>query len=271
MKTTAQILLVFLFEVVFLAGVISATLKFQLLDYNFWQNTFTKHNVYTNLATVSKTSFESQMKSGGRNLNDTAVLTNLITPENVKDTIGRNLQNFLSFANGKTTQLNVYLPVDKIPANLLPKSLSELKSVMPLSDLLTKFSFQNPQDLRLQNLFYTGIYANYLFIVAAFLEAVTLALLILLTEKGSRFIGLGIALTLSACITYLLVSIGNGLNMTLSTDLVDKANIAAVILGILFPPVISEIVLFWQKLALILLIAGIGLFFIKKPMYNSSR
>lgn len=100
MKTFASILLVIFFIPLLLISVVSYTLKFQLLDYNFWQSTFQKNNVYQNLASESKGSFESQINSEGGNKNDIQVLTDLITPDNTKDVVDKNLQNFLSFANG---------------------------------------------------------------------------------------------------------------------------------------------------------------------------
>ena len=271
MKVAAQTLLVVFFVLFFFVGLISATFKFQLLSYNFWQNTFEKHSVYQNLAVVSKNSFDSQVAKEGGNKNDVKILTDLITPENAKDTIDNNLRNFLSFANGKSSQLNVYLPVDKVPKNLLPKNITGDKTIMPVTDLLTKFNFQNSQNLPLEELSHVGTTVYYLFIATAFLFLLVITLLILLVDKGSGFVGLGIAFIVSGGLTFLLSNVAAGLNTVLIRDLTASTSIVAVVAGTMFPPVITEILPTWKILGIVLFFLGFVLFFIKKPSYNKSK
>ncbi len=271
MKIVAQIFLLLFFVIAFFIGLFAASLKFQLLDYSFWQTTFVKHNVYQNLADAGKSAFESQIVSEGGNKNDVKVLTDLITTDNTKDFVNRNLQNLLSFANGKSLQINVYLPIDKVPKTLLPKNISGVKSDMTLTELLTKFNFQDWQNLPLQNLSQLGMSAAVFFACAVAFLLLASVLLILLTENGKRFIGLGIALVLSGSLTLLLVQIGSGLQTAVSADLLTKSSVASVLAGTLVPPVLAEIVSVWQILGIILLVAGIGLFFIRKPSYNVSK
>lgn len=268
MKVAAQVLLVIFFIILFFVGLASASFKFQLLDYGFWKNTFEKHNVYQNLAVVSKNSFESQIAKEGGNKNDVKILTDLITPENAKNTVEKNLYNFLSFVNGKSNQLNVYLPVDRVPANLLPKNITGDKTIMPITDFLAKFNFQNSQSLPLKELSQTGMVGYYLFIVTASLFLLILILLILLVEKGARFIALGIAFALSGATTYLLVNVISNVNMVLSKELISNTSITTVIAGTMLPPVIGEIVSTWQIVGIILFLIGLVLFFVRKPGYN---
>jgi hypothetical protein len=271
MKITAQVLIIIFFVILFFIGLISATFKFGLLDYNFWQNSFGKHDVYQNLATVSKSSFESQINKEGGNKNDIRILTDLITPENAKDVVDNNLRNLLNFTNGASPQLNVYLPIDKVPKNLLPKNIIGIKSEMPIADLLAKFNFQNQQNLQLQNLSHLGIYATYFFGGCVFFLLLLLIFFILLTEKGKRFIGLGVAFVLSGSLTFFLANVGVGLNAVLSDDLINNSSITTVFAGTIFPPVIREILSVWQILGLILLCVGFILFFVRKPKYNNSK
>lgn len=271
MKVTAQIFLIIFFILFFFVGLISATFKFQLLSYSFWQNTFEKYNVYQNLAVVSKDSFNSQVTKEGGNKNDVKILTDLITPENAKELIDRNLQNFLSFVNGKVAQMNVYLPVDKVPANLLPKNITGDKTVIPITDLLTKFNFQNSQNLPLEEISRVGTISYYLFIGSAFLFLLVLILLILLVEKGSTFVGIGIAFMICGGLTFLLSNVATGLNSVLTKDLTTSTSIAAVVAGTMIPPVITEILPTWKILGIILFFFGFVLFFIKKPSYNSPK
>ncbi len=271
MKIVAQILLIIFFVILFFAGLISSTLKFQLLDYNFWKTTFQKHNVYQNLADVSKISFESQINKGGGSGSDVKFFTDLITTENVKDLVDKNLKNCLDFANGDATQINVYIPIDKVPKNLLPKNIAGIKSEMTLSDLLTKFNFQDWQNLPIQNLYNIGRYIFYFFAVVLFLFLLVIASLILLVEKGSRFIGLGIAFILSSGLTFLFALLITNLNTTLSKGLLGNSSNTLIVLGTIFSPVITEIISVWKILSLIMLILGFALFFVKKPTYNNSK
>jgi hypothetical protein len=271
MKIAAQILLIIFFVILFFVELVSATFKFELLNYNFWKVTFQKHNVYQNLADVSKTSFESQIDKEGGNKNDVKILTDLITPDNAKDVVDKNLQNLLDFTNGGSSQIIVYLPIDKIPKNLLPQNIAGVKSEMTVSDLLTKFNFQDWQNLPFQNLFNIGKYICYLFIIAAFLLLLVLVLLILLIERGKRFISLGVAFVLSGSLAFFLADVVTNLNGTFSRGLADNSSITLIILGVIFSPAVAEMVFVWKILGLTILILGFGLFFVKKPTYNSSK
>ena len=271
MKILAQVLLVIFFVILFFVGLVSTAFKFQLLDYNFWQSTFQKNDVYQNLAVVSKDSFESQIAKEGGNKNDIKILTDLISKENAKDVVDRNLWNFLSFANGKSSQINVYLPVDKVPNSLLPKNISGLKTEMSLPDLFTKFYFQDWQNLPWQKLSYLGATTHYFFVGTILFLLLILILLILLTEKGSRFIGIGIAFVLSGSFTFLLVNIAANINGAISGGLTDKSSITSVISGTMIPPIITEMIYLWQSISIVLLVIGAVLLFIKKPGYNSPK
>jgi hypothetical protein len=271
MKIAAQILLTIFFVVLFLVGLISGTFKFGLLNYNFWEAAFQKHNVYQNLANAGKNSFESQIDKEGGNRSDVKILTDLITPENVKDVVDRNLRNFLNFTNGLSTQIIVYLPIDKIPNNFLPKNIIGLKSEMTISDLLTKFNFQDWQTLPFQNLFNMGRYVFWFFVGAVFLFLFVLISLILLIEKGKRFISLGIAFILSGSLTFFLADTVTNLADAFSKGLVDSSSAAPIFLGVIFSPVVAEIVSVWRILGLVMLMLGFGLFFVKKPTYNNPK
>lgn len=271
MKTAAQVLLSIFFAIIFFVVLISSAFKFQLLDYDFWQKTFQKHNVYQNLALVTKNSFEVQIAKDGGNKDDVKVLTDLITKENAKDVVDRNIKNFLSFMNGNSSQINIYIPVDRVPKNLLPKNISGMKTEMSLPDLLTKFNFQDWQKLPWQELSNVGTTVNYLFFGSVFLLVIIFISLILLVKRRSRFIGLGIAFVLSGSFAFFLMNLASTLNIFLSNKLTQESSIAPVILGVVAPPVISEVTSYWKILSITLLIVGLALFFVKKPGYNNPR
>ncbi|HKB88255.1 MAG TPA: hypothetical protein VKC53_01260 [Patescibacteria group bacterium] len=271
MKTSAKILLVIFFVILFLGELLSGTFKFQLLNYNFWQNAFQKHNTYQSLATASKSSFESQIGKEGGNKNDVKILTDLITPENTKDVLDKNLKNVLSFANGTSSQINVYVPVDKIPKNLLPKTLNGLKTDMPLQELLTKFNFQDYQNIPLKEISQFGKVSSNGFIAASLLLIFILFLLFLLIKKGERLISLGIAFILSGSLTFFVMEVAIGIQKSILSGLPGSTSVVSVFVSIIAPAVISEVVIYWQILGFALLILGVVLFFVRKPGYNVSK
>jgi len=271
MKAAAQVLLTILFVILFFVGLITASFKFQLLNYNFWNATFQKHNVYQNLAVVSKEAFEQQISKEGGNKNDVKILTDLITQENVKETVERNLKNILSFANGEVSQMNVYLPIDKVPKNLLSKSIAGLKTEMTLQELLTKFNYQDLEYLNLEDVATTGQFMFYLFIGVSIFLLLILILLTLLVKSGARFVAIGTTFILSGGLTLFAVSAVVGINTVVSTELINNTSIAAVIAGTMIPPIITEVFYLWQIIGFIMLPLGVALFFIKKPKYNNPK
>lgn len=270
-KAGASVLLTIFFIVVYFFGLITASFKFQLLNYNFWNSTFQKHHVYQNLATVSKDSFEKQIEKEGGNKNDVRILTDLITPVNVKETVDRNLKNFLGYANGEVHQMNVYLPIDKIPKDFVSKNVSGLKTEMSLQEFLVKFNYQDWENLNFNDVAKTGQVLLYLFIGAAMFLLLIIILLILLVEGGARFISMGVAFVLSGGLTFFLISAVWSINTIGSIELMSNASIVAVIAGVMIPSIIIEIVSLWQIVGFITLFFGVVLFFIKKPKYNNLK
>ena len=256
MKVFASVVLVVLFIPLFLVSLFSYTLKFDLLNYNFWQTTLEKNNVYADLTINIKSSFDNQIVKEGGNKNDIKVITDLITTENTKDTMNKNIKNVLDFVNGKTQQINIYLPLDKIPKDLIPEST------------LTKFNFEDYQNLHLENISKLGEESSYILVGSSALSLLILILLFVLTKEGERLIGMGLALIFSGGFTMLLVKVGGILSVELINRRVVSTSITSVILETISPPVIHEIILKWQAIGIVLVIVGIGLFFVKKPKYN---
>src|SRR6187401_1056903 len=112
MKFFVKLLLIILFIPVAIVFIFSLTTKFQLLNSSFWKNNFKNNNVYANLSTDLKTYANNQVVKGGGKTSDLRIITDVITPTIIEDFIGRNLDNFLSFANGKRKDLIVYIPIN---------------------------------------------------------------------------------------------------------------------------------------------------------------
>lgn len=271
MRAFAQILLSIFFILAYLFLVFGIIFKFQLLDYNFWLASFDKHNVYQNLAMVSKTSFEKQVTSEGGKESDVQVLTDLITPANAKDVMDRNLKNFLDFANGKVPQIYVYLPIDKVPKNLIPASISGIKSDMLLSDLLTKFNFQDWQSLPFNTIYQLGKYSSYLFYGSLTLTALITVLMVLVLESGKRFVALGITFLLAGGITLGLINLMGTLSTVLSANFSSHPSLGTMLMGVVLSPVVSDVAVPWKTVGFAMMVLGVGLFFVRKPGYNSLR
>jgi hypothetical protein len=271
MKVAAQVLLIILFVILFLVGLLAGTFKFQLLDYNFWQGTFEKHNVYQNLAAASKNSLESQVGAGGGSKNDARVLTDLITSANVKDFVDKNLQNILSFVNGKTPQIIVYLPVKIIPRSLLPNNLIGIQSDIPLKDLLTKFNYQNYQSLPLQSLGRLGRLTALVFMGSVSLLVVIMILLVFLVRDGDRFVAPGIAVFLSGVITLFLSGVGGRLEVVPPGSLPGNSSFIKILAGNLIPPLLTELMKTWSVVGIVFVATGLVLFFVRRSRYNTKR
>lgn len=94
MKFVINFFLILIFVPLFLATTLSWSIKYQILDFSFWQNNLNSNGVYSNLAqSVNKV---SQLKLAGGTKDDGSmkVFAKLATPENLKDLIENNLKNF---------------------------------------------------------------------------------------------------------------------------------------------------------------------------------
>lgn len=270
MRFAAAFLLVIFFVVLCMVALLAGAVKFQLLDIRFWQETFTKHNVYQDLASKTKDSLESQIGKEGGSRRDAKVLTDLITPENVKDFVDKNLQNVLGFANGNKTQVIVYLPVDKLPKNILPWNLSEVKNEMALTDLLTKLNYQNYNNLDLKSLGQAGKISTFVFIGSLALIVLFLIFLVLLVESGGRFVAPAVAILLSGLFIISAAKVVESLK-SLQGATQDNSSFVYVLAGIVLPALADGLARVWLMVGAGLVILGLVLFFIKKPRYNNPK
>lgn len=270
MRYVAQFLLVLFIVILSLVVLLSATLKFQLLDFRFWQDTFTKNNVYQNLATSTKDSLESQIGKEGGSKSDARILTDLVTTENIKEFVDRNVQNVLGFANGMNPQLIVYVPIDKFPKNLLPGNLGGIQTEMPLADLLTKFNYQSYSSLPLTNLSHAGEFSTLVFFGSAALLFLFLILLMLLVEAGGRFIAPGVAITLTGLLTISSAKVIENLK-SLQSITQGSSSFVYSLAGIVLPPLIDGVTRIWYMVGVGLVLFGLILFFIRKPSYNNQK
>lgn len=265
MRIIAQVFLVFSFICIFFVGLISATLKFEILNGNFWQKTFEKQTVYQDLASVFKDSFEEQVSKEGGSVGDVKVISSLMTEENTRDIVDKNIRNILGFVNGEKNRIDIYLPLDKIPSDFLPQNVTKLGNEIPLTQLLIKLNFQDLQNIRLERFSRLGETNSYILIGTFCLFSVVSILIFFLTRSGSRFIVPAMAFIISSGITFLLAILFSDTIRILSDDLITRSSVAAVAIAIVLPPVTFEIVNTWKVISLVFLLMGVILFFVKKP------
>lgn len=268
MKSAAGVFLIILTTVLAVIGIILAAVRFQLLEPRFWENSFDKHNVYNNLSVVVKKTVEDQIVKDGGRVSDAKVLTDIITPENLKDFITKNLVNILGYADGIYPKLNFYLPISKIPKGLLPKSIAAQPEQMPVANLLTEFNVNFVSASQIQSLSLLGKVITYLTVSIFTLVGLFLLLLFILVDAGKRFIAPGVAFLITGVLILGLYQTGLQVGTGMSQSLVQKTVTAEVIVGAIIPPLIQDIAQTWLIIGIFLTALGVTLFFIKKPIYN---
>ncbi len=245
-------------------GLLSTTARFQLLDTGFWLTTFEKNNVYDNFAKVLKTSTEKQTIKEGGNIGDAAFLTNLLTPENLKDITEKNLSNALTFLNGKSEELIVYIPVSKIPKDLLPKTIKPISEQMTAEELLKEFNIMGVKSAQIKNLSSIGSWTTYFWLTNFGLIVLVIFLLIRLVNNGSRFVAPGLVFILSGILTLAVVLFGFVVRGSMLTDWVKSSEPSQIILATFAPYIFWGVLRVWLFAGIGLLASGVLLLFLKK-------
>lgn len=271
MKFTANLFLILLFLPVFVLCLLSAGIKYQLFKPAFWITSLNTHNVYPKLATVLKEEADLQIVNGGGSKNEAKVLTGLITTENIKDFTEKNLINILGYANGDKKELNIYLPVNKIPKGLIPVSLGSITEETSLATLLKEFNIKNIDASQFSMLSALGKNTNYLFNGSLLLIVLFSALMFLLVEPGGRFINLGITYVLAGAVSFGVTQLGIQTQLNLIKNLSQKPDVFQTLSGIILPPVIQDLTVYGEAIALIFIVLGVLFFFFKKPQFNKPQ
>lgn len=268
MKIFSQILLCILVIPVVLIGVMSFTLKFRLLDPQFWETTYEKYNVYSDLTTVlKKTVIDQTLNDGGR-ASDANSITDLLTQSNVKIFFNRNLENILNYINGINGNLYVYIPTNLVPKGLLPAKFADLSETMTATTLIDKLNIQGVTQTQIQSLHDSGIYLNYLVTIDVIIILIILSGFYFLTEKGSRFIAPGIASVFVGLFFGVIYFFGNRFVRNTIPSLMGVSP-AEKLLGTLTPPIFLEILGSWALVGIAATILGVILIIIKRPELNS--
>jgi len=271
MKFTAKLILVLLFLPLFLAALLTATLKYQLLNPVFWTESFETNGVYPNLAGALKEQAERQTLEEGGSLQEARVLTGLLTAENLKDFIEKNITYILDYVNGKAPEIVVYIPLDKVPKGLLPRNLGKISETMPLETLLQEFSVKGIQKSQIENVSLTGARTFQFLIGDLLLIALILTLMYLLTGKGSRLIAPGTAFILSGIVVLLATGFGFVIRGSMLTDWAKGNEPSQLILATFAPYVLREILVFWLYFGAGAVLTGVALILFRRSYGTPPR
>jgi hypothetical protein len=269
MKFIAKFILTVIFIPVFLAFLFAVNLRFQLLTPLYWEDIFSLSGTYSELSSSVSKSLVSQTVAQGGSAGDVKILTDLLSPENLKDVINTNIINVLQYANGKAKEITVYLPIEKIPVTLVPGNFTNISERMSLTDFLKEFNISGISASQIQSVSRLGL-GSWIFLTSTVLVMfLLLYLLYLLVKSGKHLVAPGLALVISGITAFLI----RGIIVVIENDwvkaLVTSANTGNLLIGIIVPPVIQGVLKIWSSFAAGAIVLGVILFFIKKPLYNS--
>ena len=232
---------------------------------SFWEKTFDTNNTYSKLSNAINKNLEFRAVAEGGKPGDVKIITDIVSPGNLKDTIDKNINNVLLYANGKSKEIIVYIPVNKIPRELLLNNFGGVTENMKLSDVIKEFNVNGITGAQILMISRIGIAAWIFLLTTSFLIILILYFLYLLVDSGKRLITPGMALILSGLAAYLINISGIIIQTNWIKDLAGASNLGDSLIGIITPPIIQGILKVWSTFALTAVVAGFILFFIKKP------
>ncbi len=267
MKLIAKVLLTILFLPLFLIFILSVNVRFQLLNPIFWEKTLTSNNVYSELASSITGNLENRMEAEGIPSSEGTMITDLITPENLQELATKNIENILTFANGKATDLIVFIPINRIPKSSLPTSLGKFSEEMKLTDLLTTFNVPDVTDSQIKNISQVGKSSFISFSVLLSLLLLDILGLYFLTTLGKRMVAPALAFLLAGTVSVVLFHLGTVIKSSLIGDYLASSNLGDVIIGTVASPFVVEILKVWRGFGIGAILLGILLLFVKRPNF----
>lgn len=232
MRLFIKIISTFLFFPLFIIVLLSGTVKFKILNDVFWINTFEKHDVY------SKIQFEVNNYLDQKNAN---IFSELITLGNVKDFTNKNISLVVKFLNGKSNDLTFYIPVTKIPKEMLPKKLGTLKESMTAKEIIQKFNIAGIDPVVFDQFKNSGKVINYVFYISLAVLCLTI------------FFAYPVAIIFLGLILFGQNYFIGNINLHLNK-----------ILEIIVNPLIIEISKLWSFIGIALIIFAIAILVVKK-------
>lgn len=203
-----------IFFFAFLGFLLVGALKFRVLSPIFWKTALDKGGVYQQLqGQVERTlsqSRESVKQQGGpagmsKEMLRLLYIDKELTADRFRELIETNLDRFLSYMNGKSKELVLYLPVKEwdLPVAALGQSaLANLTSQTPVEEVLPLLGMKQDQiKVTVEGLGQVKSVLGYLTMVS-----IGLLLLVVGTGVGHYFLGVGLADRIGGTAWLLLIS-----------------------------------------------------------------
>lgn len=273
MKFVAKFVLLILMIPVFFIFVLSINLRFQILSSDFWMNTFAKGNVYSQISDVIDKNMISKVEAGGGRDTDVTVLSNFVSPLNLKEFFEKNITSFLLYANGKADGIIVFAPLSlRNMQNIssLDKT-DDLFGQMTLSEFMNEFNIFGVMKKDIQGVSRYGIWSWICISASLLLLILILILEYRLTDKGRHLTILGVSMVLCGSILLGASLAGNMVASILVRESVVSSSVGKLLTAIIAPPIIREVILVWVMVAFLSIVLGILLFFLKKPGITESK
>ncbi len=273
MKFVSKFLLVILTIPVFLFFVLSINLRFQFMSSDFWINTFAKANVYSQVSEVIDNKMISKVEAVGGRDTDVTVLSDFISPLNLKEFFEKNITSLLLYANNNSSEIVVFIPlslrnVQNVSNSDKQDSLSEQ---IKLSDFIDEFNITGINEADILAISKLGFWSWLFTGVSFFLLILLFILQYLLIGRGRRLTIVAISTILSGLILLVAAGAGKVASVILSQEFSSSTNIGTLFAVIFTPPIIREVVFFWLWISIVAIVFGILLFFIKKPGITKAK
>ena len=267
MKFLAKTLLILISIPLIIICMLSVNIKFQFLSSGFWIKSFESGNVYSKVSSIVEDRLIERVEAEGGMKSDIKVLSDLISPQSLKTVFERNIESILLYANGKTPEMSVFVPLalsDALEGRDY-YNLDNFSEKMTFAEFLEKFNIDSVKSSDIEVVSKFGTQSTILIITSFGILVLVFVLMYLATNSGKRFIAPAIALSLSGLVI-LGASFGTDyMNRMLVRDLTDSANMGASLVAAFAPPVIQNLMDIWIWFGASALILGIAAFFVRKP------
>ena len=261
MKTFGKLLLTLLFIPLFFALLINTTVRFQILNSDFWSKTLTT-DVYEGVRKAF--AIDLERRPAREAVIDPRLFKSIVTPANLEDFTERNIKNFLDFVNGKAKEFKVYIPLKILPKGLIPPNLGITSEEISYKALISLFPGAQGMQIQEEQLSRIGTDSTLAFLVSLVLLLLIIYLMYRATLPGKRFVVPGIPFIVSGALTLILVGVISVIKLNIGRELAMSTDPAQILLVTLAPPLATEIVRPWVYIGVGLIILGILVIFLKK-------
>jgi hypothetical protein len=270
MKIAAKILLAAILVPLTIIFLLAVCIRFQLMSPRFWKSTLEDNDAYAKVSETVRMELEEQAVAGGGQKSDAAILTDLLSETNIRDFVNKNIDNILRFANGKSEELLVYVPMDVVPESFLSPGFTEKAEEIKLSDLVRDFDISGITEAQINSVSRFGLWSWVIFYGSFLVLLAVVCLIHLLTGPGKRMAALALPFFLSGLVAFGVSMAGRVLLAGFLPPIESHPALAAALVGVVLQSISDSLLNFWRLSGLIMLLGGLGLVLIKKP-YNKAN